>query len=120
MSSGVFTISKYEADSGEIHPIRVQPETLLLNVGAVNAEAAGTLSSEISVKARKGKREFGIGARTVTFKFTAAPPTDYAANQIYTMPILTPDTWDAAIKGTTGTYLGSAIQVTGKSRESVK
>lgn len=120
MSSGTFTIAKYQADSGEIHPIRVQPETLLLNVGSVNAQATGTLSSDISVRARKGKREFGIGARTVSFRFTAAPPTDYAANQTYTMPILTAAVWDAAVKGTTGTYLSTAIQVAGKSRESVK
>lgn len=121
MSAGAFTISKYESDSGTIYPIRVQPETLTANLGSANAAPAGTVDGTVLARARKNRRGYGVGARTVRVRFTGAAPDDYAPNQTLSIPVLTPDVFNAIIpNSTTGTYLGAAILVIGKSPESVR
>lgn len=118
MSAGVFILTKYEADNGDIRPIRVQPETLAANLGSVNAAPAGTADTVGFARVGGGRRRYGIKARTVRIKFTGALPDGYAPNQILTVPVLTKTVYDAIIAGTTtGTYLGNAIIVVGKSSE---
>lgn len=119
MSSGAFTTSKYEANSGTVYGIKVQPETLAANVGAANAAPAGVVDGEGSVRVGGGNRQLGIKARSVSVRFTATVPDGYLAGQTYRIPILTPTVWNGANKGTTGTYLGSPIVVVGKSPERV-
>lgn len=120
MSSGAFTLSKYEADNGDIHPIRLQPETLSANVGSANTAPTGTVTVSLFASARKNKRAYGLGARTVRVKFTGSAPDDYEPNQILTIPVLTRTVFDAVVVGGTGTYLGSPIQIVGKSPESAR
>lgn len=120
MSAGEFLTSRYEADSGTIYGIKVQRETIAANVGAVNAAPAGQPDGDGSVRVGGGNRQIGIKARSVTVEFTATPPTGYAENQLLRIPILTPAVWDGANVGTTGTYLGVAITVVGKSPERVR
>lgn len=120
MSAGAFVRSRYESDDGEIHPIRVQPETLSANVGAVNAGAAGAATSSLSAKARGGNREYGLKARSVTVAFTGSVPDDYEPGNTYRIPILTQATYDAAVVGGTGTYLDNPIEIVGKSPERVR
>lgn len=118
MSSGPFVLSKYEADNGDIHPIRVQPETLSANVGAANTAPTGSVTVGLFASARKNRRAYGLGARAVRVRFTGAVPDDYAPNQVLTVPVLTPTAFASAIIGATGTYLGSPIIVIGRSPES--
>lgn len=118
MSSGNFTDTFYEADNGDIHPIRVQPETLLAVLGAANSAPAGPLTVPLSARARKPRRAFGLGARTARVKFTATPPTGYALNQTLTIPILSPSIFASITKGVTGTYLSTAVKVVGTTSES--
>lgn len=118
MSAGNFTLSRYEADNGDIHPIRVQPETLTANIGGANTPPAGAVDVGLFATARKNRRAYGIGARVARVRFTGAPPDGYADNQTLTVPILTPDIFDGLVAGaTTGTYLGSPVQVIGLSSE---
>lgn len=118
MSAGPFTISRYEADNGDIFPIRVQPETLELTLGGTaNAAPAGAADQSVFARAGGGKRKYGRQARSVRLRFTGALPPDYAENSTLTVPILTPDLFNSLTAGTTGTYLETAVRVVGFSRE---
>jgi len=120
MSAGAFEISKYETDSGAIHPIRVQPETLAATIdGNTNAAPAGAVDGLGSASVSRGRRANGINARLVRLRFSGTPPTGYLTNGTVTIPALTPEVYDAAIKGATGTYLGASVIVSGRSPETV-
>lgn len=124
MSSGSFVVSKYAAAYGSgtnIHPIRVQPETLLLSllvggVATANAAPSGGVTSPISARVSSGKRTLGLNAFTIGIKFTGTPPTGYAANQRINLPALNP-TIRGVAKGATGTYLSASVIVVGTSPE---
>lgn len=120
MSSGVFEIRKYQSTkTGQIHPIRVQPETLsTLTLNSVaNAEPAGALDSPISAQVSQGRRSLGLNARTVTIAWTAAPPTGYKAGGTITLPWLSETGFAAFAKGQTGTYLSTACRIVGTGEE---
>lgn len=120
MSAGAFTRSKYEADDGTILNIRVQPETLLANIGGANSAPAGTVDGLGSAKARGGKREIGVKARRIRVAFTDTKPDDYKENTVLEIPILTKARYDAIAIGATGTYLSNPCTVIGKTAESVR
>lgn len=120
MSAGTFDVVSYEANSGKFFAIKVQPETLAANIGGVNA-GAGTAADPTlgSVRVTGSPRAIGIKARSVRVRFTATPPSGYAENQSFTVPILTPARWNTISKGSTGTYLGVAVVVRSKTDESI-
>lgn len=120
MSAGNFARSRYESDTGEIHPIRVQPETISANVGAANAAPAGAVTSPISARVSGSNRTLGLVARRVRLAFTAAVPDGYAEDSVLSIPVLTPTAYAAAITGATGTYLGSPVVVVGRTPESIR
>lgn len=120
MSSGVFSSSKYETDAGAIHRIRVQPETLLANVGGANSAPSGAIDTPGTVRVGGGNRAFGIKARSVTVRWTSAAPTDYADNQYIRIPVLTKTLYDSINPGDTGTYLSTNVTVVGKNPERVR
>jgi len=116
MSSGAFTLSKYESNAGNIYPIRVQPETIAATIGGANAAPTGAVDQEVSARANGSARQIGMNARTVSVRLTAELP-GYKADSVLRIPILTPARWDAINKGQTGTYLNTACVVVGKSPE---
>lgn len=123
MSAGAFTRSKYSADYGAgtaIHPIRVQPETLLAAIGSViNVAPEGDINNPISAITSKGKRARGLRPRTVTLQFPlVSPPTGYKAGGFTVIPALTSEFYDVAITGAECIYLGAACQVVSRSAES--
>lgn len=124
MSAGEFTQSRYEANTdvgGGIYPIRVQPETLLLTLGGVaNDPPAGASDQAIFARARKGTREYGVGARAVRLRFTGAtPPAGYSGDEV-TVPIMTPTLFAAANPGTVGVYLEAPVVVVSRLPERVR
>lgn len=121
MSAGAFASSKYEAGDGTIFRIRVQPETLALTLaGTTNTAPAGTVTGKITARVGGGNREYGIKARAVTVKWTGVAPDGYKADEILRVPVLTPALYNGVSPGTTGSYLGSAIEVVGKLPERVR
>ncbi len=94
MSAGLFELSTYESNEGDLYPIRIQPETLQLNINGANAAPTGEPDQAVSARARKSRRAYGVGARTVRVRFTAAAPTGYAEGQVLTVPVLTAALWD--------------------------
>lgn len=123
MSTGKFEKHFYLSNkTGLVHPIRVQPETLTLNVGGVaNASAAGPATSPISAQVSQSKRSLGLNARTVTIKFPTTAPTGYKVDSPITLPWLngTAD-FDAFAAGDSVSYLGGTGEVVGTTAETAK
>lgn len=114
MSAGEFTTSRYEAgteNGGGIYAIRVQPETLLATLGGTaNDPPAAAANQPIAARARKGAREYGVGARAVRLRFTGDLPTGYSGDEVV-LPVMTPDLFAAATPGTVGVYLSVPVVV---------
>lgn len=119
MSAGQFITTKYESDSGNIYPIRVQPETtaLVLN-GQVNNPPSGAQTEGVLARVSGGRRRIGLKARNVRIQFAGAAPDGYKDGSTITLPILTPAVFNALpTTGGTGTYLGVAVNLIGKSSQ---
>lgn len=121
MSSGAFTRSRYETDQGNICRIRVQPETIAATVGGTaNAAPTDPVTSGFpSAHARGSRSQIGITARRITVAF-ATPPAGYKADQLLSIPILTPDLYNAIDLDDAVTYLGASGVVVGKIAEAIK
>jgi len=124
MSSGSFTITKYAASYGngdQIHPIRVQPETITAAIGSVtNAAPSGTQNNPIQCRVSGGKRQIGLLARYITIQFPATDqPTNYQAGGTTRIPALTEAFYNAAVKGADITYLTKTCKIVSRSRERV-
>lgn len=121
MSSGAFVTSKYASSVTESnHPIRVQPETLALQLGSTANTAPSGTAILPSAQVGRGKRSIGINARTVTVKFaTGSAPSGYKADSPITLPWLQENSafLTAAPGVTTVTYLGQTAILVGKSPE---
>ena len=120
MSSGVFQTVGYLATyDTEVHPIRVQPETLAASINSVTNSAAATpITNQVSALVSRGRRSLGLVARTVTLRSPATgQPTGYKADSITRIPALTEAFYNEAIRGRTCTYLGVAFTVVGRSPE---
>lgn len=119
MSSGTFTRTRYQANNGDIHPVRVQPETLLANFapGGVNAAPAGTVDNDTYARVSGGRRRYGIKCRSVRISFQDPAPDGYEPGGIITLPILTLAVYNAITSTGTVTYLGATADVIGKSPE---
>ena len=116
MSAGAFVRTRYAATYGagtNIHPIRVQPETLDLVIATQeNTPPVGNINNPISAIASRGKRARGLRPRMVALRAPATgQPTGYLANGITLVPCLN-ETIYAAAEGadsdTEVTYLGVA------------
>lgn len=120
MSIGVFTVSKYENEDGGIHGIRIQPETLTLTLnGSANSAVAGDIDQISRAKVSGSRRSYGVHARTVTVRLTAAGASG-SVGSLNTLPWLQESTFAAIKPDQTGTYNGSACIVVGKTAEKIK
>lgn len=115
MSAGKFEITFYESTdlSGAIMPIKIQPETALLFInGTANTAPAGPATIPLRVRVSGGNSEYGVKPRKVTVAFTdqGALPDGYSGDAL-TVPVLTAAAYAQYTVGSTGTYLGSPVQV---------
>lgn len=121
MSSGEFNIEGYSTDAGDIHPITVQPETLLLTIGGVaNSSPEGEITGVGSVNVSGGRRRNGINARKVRVTWTGAPPAGYQVGGTITLPWLDPASFVDLQRGQEGTYLSTAVTLVGKTPENIR
>ena len=125
MSAGAFELTRYAASYGDgtnIHPIKVQPETLAADIGGTtNDPPAGVTNSPISAVVGKTKREFGLGPRMISLRAPATnPPAGYLPRGITRIPALTLAFYNAAVRGVTCSYLGADFTVVAQSVEDVK
>lgn len=121
MSAGAFQLFRYQRNDGEIHPIRLQPETEALVIeGIDNDQPAGAATRQTLASVSKSNTAHGLRPRKINVKFTGTPPTGYKADQTYCLPALQPAIWNAAVTGATGTYLGVAVEVVSRGAENLK
>jgi len=117
MSGGPFLDAIYETNAGNPYAIRVQPETITAwNTNGTGPVPAGQPSAQVS----KGRRSIGVNARLARFEWTGAVPDGYDPNGIITLPILTQDDWEALVKNQNYAYLGSTMQLVGKTAEAIR
>ena len=120
MAIGPFSLSKYQMDNGDIHSVRIQPETLTLTLNAVvNAAPAGTTILPPRARVGGSRRSYGIHTRTATIKLTAAGPSG-GVGSLIRLPILTSTVFQGLVAGQTGTYNTSACQLVGTSPEKIR
>lgn len=125
MSAGAFTITKYLADYAggtNIHPIRVQPETIAADAdGTANDAPTADATSPISAQVSRSRKGLGLHARLVALEIVGTPPTGYKVGSRTKIPALTPAFYSAAIApGAVITYLGTTWRKAGSSVEVVK
>lgn len=121
MSAGAYEIGRYECEAtGNIHPVRVQPETKALSVNSVtNAYPAGATDSPVSAQVSQSRRALGINVRTVTIKFPTAAPDGYKVGEPIRLPWFQPFPTPAFIKGQTVSYLGATGELVSFEQEKV-
>lgn len=122
MSSGPFITSTYETNRGELHPVKVQPETITLVLGGnANAANPGDRTSNIRARVTGSRRGYGVFCRTVSIKFAdGSAPAGYKQDSVIRVPWLSPDGYEELGDGDTGLYLGVACVYVGKSPEKIK
>lgn len=121
MSAGPFVIANYESTelNGQIMPCKVQPETLALFVaGTANEASTAAITLPLRVNVSGGNQEYGVKPRKVTVSFTDETdiPEGYTGDDLV-IPVMTQAAYSVYLVGTTGTYLGSPVQVIGRSPE---
>lgn len=116
MSAGPFLKARYRASYGsadQIHPIRVQPETVTCDIGGTTNDLPGqAINNPISAVVSRGRSQRGLKCRTVTLRTPiSSPPTGYLPGGFITIPCLTQAFFDAAADAddtTTVTYLNTS------------
>lgn len=125
MSAGEFTRSRYQAtyDTANIHPIRVQPETISLSTtgqnSRTNAAPTGSINVPISAKVSKGNREIGLRPRYLVLEAVSDTPSGYEIGSITRVPILTEATFNAINEGDSVSYNSGTWEVVSKIVEDV-
>lgn len=120
MSAGSFSNQIYTAQNDETHNIKVQPETLALNInGQTNAADVGPATSLFWAETNRGSTEYGLRPRKVNFRWLTAAPDGYSGSARLSLPLLNKAISAVAVTGALGVYLGSDIVVTGGQVESV-
>ena len=123
MSAGSFITVNYGSNKlATVHPIRIQPETLTLNIGAVSNSAPSGSAVLPSAQVSQGKRKKGLNARTVTFRFAAGEaPTGYKPESPISLPWLENNAaFNGTFAGQTGTYQGADIVIIGTTNETAR
>lgn len=125
MSQGNFVRSRYPSTlTGEIHPIRVQPETLAMaltsSTTTTNAGSTSAISNPISADVSRGDRELGLRPRLATLAILGTPPTGYSSSSVVRLPILNETLFAALTIGTSVNYLGTTWEVVSTTPESAK
>lgn len=87
--------TKYKADGGSIHPIRVRQATFDTIQGT---EPTGEVSSQVRAKISKSKREFGLRPRMVLIARTRGAGAD-TFTEYATLPVLDPDDFNSSTGG---------------------
>lgn len=123
MSAGKFTLSRYQATYGagtQIHPIRVQPETIEAQFpDSANLAPTGAINNPISAIISRGAKQRGLRPRSVRLKLEAGttPPAGYDPAATTRIPVLTKTVFDAVNPTDLITYLGASWVVVGKDDE---
>jgi len=123
MSEGTFIVGRYNSTLlGGTFPVLIQPETLLLRIGArVNVQGFA-LNRTISFRAGGERRASGLHCRMVNFRFLdGQEPPGYRRGGRLSLPFLrSPPEFNQVARGQAGLYLGRPVIFTGSLPEIVR
>lgn len=121
MSSGQFTIRIYEADSGEKHLLRQQPEGATLEIdGTPNTVQAGPATSPFWAKANRGAREYGLLPRKLRGRWNPGQqPPGYKEGAEFEVVVYSKSVFDGAAIGGSVSYLAGNGLLVGKVKEDI-
>ncbi len=121
MSSGNFAIRYYQADSGELHACKQQPESATLTIGGnPNTVLTGPATSPFWAKTSRGAREYGLRPRKVRIRFTPGnEPSGYADCGVLDVVVYDPNQYNAMVIGGLGSYLGAPCTMVGRIAEDI-
>lgn len=121
MSAGAFIVSTYKTNRGDIHRIRIQPETAAATLnGATNTAPADPPTGRVFVRSSANRRRYGIHARYATLSPIGDAPAGYELGQSLRLSILDPATYDALDVGMSATYLGKTWLIAGLTNEKIR
>ena len=124
MSAGNFNNYNYIDDNGVTHFVRLQPETLSLDIGGVvNNEPTATPDEfTYTLNTKESRKKNGIHAREINIRLTAdggaGKLVEYAAGTTHAITWLDPTTFPSVVKNQTGTYQGIPCVVVSPVKES--
>lgn len=128
MSAGDFLTTKYQVNASAtpgltetvVCPVSVQEETEAAVINGVDNDATGSdVNLNVSAKASRGAREYGILPRKIRFEWDGGAPAGYSGSG-GTIVILQESVFNGISVGQTGTYAGGSIRVTGKLQENLR
>lgn len=121
MSVGIYLDAFYESDTGEIHNIRIQPETASLVIGGVtNTIPAGPATNAQQIKVSASRGEFGVKARKVRVEVLTAGTSGLTPGSVIELPWLQSASFLDVTRPSKqeGTYyLGATVKVIGGTPE---
>lgn len=121
MSAGSFSNSRYESDSGTIHLIKVQAETLTMTVGGTANDApTEAIDSVFAAETSRGAKAYGLRPRKINVSFTDEPPTGYRPYTSLQLPILTTDLFESISDNDVVVYAGGTGEVSSKVEENIR
>lgn len=115
--AGRFLSAKYEAENGDIHPIRIQPETVFDE----NLEPTGGVTKQTFARVTGSRRRYGLKARILTLSRDIGDATNYGGGTLYArIPVLKKASVAALLTGSTITYQEVAWTIVGVTPESIR
>lgn len=121
MSAGNFTVVIYESDSAETHFLKQQPESAVFSIdGSPNTIPAGPPSSVFWAKSSRGAKEYGLRPRKLRGRWLSGQqPENYADCSSFEVVVYSKSVYDAAVIGTSCTYLGAPGTIIGRVAEDI-
>lgn len=120
MSAGNFILSKYESDTGDVHQIKIQPETSAASLGGTaNQAPSGAVDSVFAAEVNRGARAYGLRPRKVTIGFTDDAPDGYRPYTSISIPVLQESVFNGLAIGDSVTYNGGTGVVKSKAGETI-
>lgn len=121
MSAGQFTLRFYEADSGDIHLMKQQPETAGLTIaGTANVAISGPATSEFWAETNRGAKEYGLRPRKLRGRFNPGQaPDGYKEGATFDVVIYNPAVYNGATIGAVCEYLGGSGLIVSKIAENI-
>ena len=115
------SIRFYEADSAEIHAVRLDDKTLTFEAipGTPQVNPSGPVTSPFWAKVSRASTEYGLKPRSVGICFTGTPPADLEAGPTYDVTVLSKGQFDLLGLRSLVTYQGADAIVVGKTDENI-
>jgi hypothetical protein len=121
MSAGSFQTTKYESDTGDIHLITVQPETVAATFGGTaNAAPSDAITSPFAAEVNRGARAYGLRPRKVNVSFEDDAPEGYRPYTTLQLVVLQESVFSGIGVGDAVVYAGGTGEVTSKVSENIR